>query len=80
MKKNKVIKREDCYKNKPKLYWMHPEALDALKSMRDALGYDYPFFWLVNLSVVLLKTLLTPEVIARVENGESLAKIFELKG
>jgi hypothetical protein len=80
MSEKKFIRREDCDKVKTKLFWPHPKIYERAKQISKMLGPDYPLHWVINLAIAIFDQLLKPEVIKRVNDGESIAQIFKLKG
>lgn len=80
MPEKKLYRREDCDKEKTKLFWPHPKIYDEAREISKQLGPDYPLHWVINLGIAIFRQVLTPEVIKRVNNGESIAQIFKLKG
>lgn len=79
-KGEKLYRREDCDSIKTKLFWPNPKIYEKAKEISNKLGRDYPLYWVINLGIAIFHQVLTPEVIKRVNNGESIAQIFNLKG
>jgi len=77
-KKAEVLLKTDCITDKPTNVQLHPAVKQTLEGIAEEIGQ--PMYWVMNVAVKHLENSMTDDIKRRLQEGESLARVFNAKG